>query len=97
MVNGSGRLTDSQTLTCGRRSQAIFCGRDLKKGHSSGRANYCLKLTRGPFQAALDQAEGQLAQARAVALERSIFCRKSTGYCRAVFKSPGKCCGFVRG
>src|SRR5260370_37253885 len=30
------------------------------------------------------------------ALDGSIFCRKSTGYCRAVFKSPGKCCGFVR-
>jgi putative transposase len=31
------------------------------------------------------------------ALGRSIFCRKSTGYCRAVSKSPGKCSGFVRG
>ena len=31
------------------------------------------------------------------ALERSIFCRKSTGYCRAVFESPGKCGSSVRG
>ena len=31
------------------------------------------------------------------ALDRSIFCRESTGYCRAVFESAGKCSGFVRG
>ena len=31
------------------------------------------------------------------ALERSIFRRKSTGYCRVVFESAGKCGGFVRG
>jgi transposase len=31
------------------------------------------------------------------AFERSIFCRKSTRYSRAVSKSPGKCSGFVCG
>ena len=31
------------------------------------------------------------------AFQRPIFCRKSTGYCRAVFKSPRKCGGIVRG
>jgi hypothetical protein len=31
------------------------------------------------------------------ALERSIFCRESTGYCRAVLASTGKCGGFMRG
>ncbi len=30
------------------------------------------------------------------AFERSIFCRKGTGYCRAVLESTGKCSGFVR-
>src|SRR5260221_10898999 len=29
--------------------------------------------------------------------ERSIFCRKGTGYCSAVFKSPGKRSSFMRG
>jgi putative transposase len=31
------------------------------------------------------------------ALERSIFCRESTGYCRVVLESAGKCGGLVRG
>src|SRR5216684_2070720 len=31
------------------------------------------------------------------ALDRSIFRGESTGYCRAVLESTGKCCGFMRG
>jgi hypothetical protein len=30
------------------------------------------------------------------ALQQSVFCRKSTGYCRAVLESTGKCSAFVR-
>jgi transposase len=32
-----------------------------------------------------------------LALQRSIFCRKSTRYCRAVFESAGRCRSFVFG
>jgi len=59
------------------------------------RRNRCVEIDRAPYLASvwLATASAKIFQA----LRRPIFCRKSTGYCRAVFKSAGKCGGFVRG
>ena len=51
--------------TSGHRSRATYRGRATRKAHSSRRGSCSFEIDPRPFQAALDQAEGQLAQAKA--------------------------------
>ena len=61
-ASGSRRSTATSTRRSGRRSPAIWSSATTRKARSSGRARCCSRSIARPFEAALAQAEAQLAR-----------------------------------
>src|SRR6266481_9376352 len=63
-ANGSAPWRGTSMPTSGRKSRAICCARIAKRG-TGQEGQLLFEIDPRPFRAALDQAQGQLAQARA--------------------------------